>query len=164
MSWSLPREIFRPQRTSRSSDGSVRRPDFWTASFRRVSSMAADLGSAGFFAIAFAVTFDSLGCELVAAVTRHDEARDAPDGRDTDTGEPMDLSVGQALLQELHHRPAIGHGLDLGGRAQVLEERLAFLGRAQRRDRGEQLLFRLDFLAGRDVAVELHGRSNVLTR
>src|SRR4051794_10406829 len=114
MSWSLPREILRPQRTSRSSDGSVRRPDFWTASFRRESSMAGDLGSAGDFVIALGSTFDSLGCKLIAAVAGHDEARDAPDGRDADTGEPVNLAIGQAFLQELHHRPAICHCLDLG--------------------------------------------------
>src|ERR1041384_670748 len=99
MSWSLPREILRPQRTSRSSDGSVRRPDFWTASFRRVSSMAGPFRSAGFFTIAFAVPFDAWGDNLVAAVTGHDEARNAPDGRDTHTGQPVDLAVGQAFLQ-----------------------------------------------------------------
>src|ERR1041384_4634525 len=127
MSWSLPREILRPARTSSASDGSVRRPDFCTASFRRVSSMAGAFGSPGFFAIAFAVTFDWLGGDLVAPVTRHDEARDAPDSRNTDTGQPVDFAIGQALLQELHHRPPIRHGLDLGGCAQVPEERLAFL-------------------------------------
>ncbi len=61
--------------------------------------MAGDLESAGVFAIRFAVTFDSFGCELIAAVAAGDEARDAPDGRDADAGQPVDFAIGQALLQ-----------------------------------------------------------------
>jgi len=40
MSWSLPRESFRPQRPSRSSEGRSRRPDFCTASLNAGGAIA----------------------------------------------------------------------------------------------------------------------------
>src|SRR6186713_3087920 len=107
MSWSLPREIFRPQRDSRSSDGSVRRPDFCTASFRRVSSMAGDFGFAGGFAISFGISVDALGRELITAIACRHEPGNAPDGGDTDTGEAVNLPIGEAFAHVLHHGPAV---------------------------------------------------------
>src|SRR5947199_6094957 len=103
-----------------SSEGSVRRPDFWTASFRRNSSMV------GFpFAHAFRGYF-------VTAVATLEKARHAPDSRHTDTGETMNFPIRKLALQVLDDAPPVRHRLDLGGRAQVAQESAAFLGLLQR--------------------------------
>ncbi len=44
----------------------------------------------------------------------------------------MDLAIGQAALQAFDDCPAIGHGLELRGGAEVTEERARFLAGAQR--------------------------------
>ena len=109
-----------------------------------------------------------LGDGAVAAVARGQVARDAADGGDADAGLPVDLAVGQAALQQFDHRPAVGHGLQFGRRAQVAEEAAAFLDAAQRQDRGAQRALVLLFLAltvtGRLVFMGGRGfESNVLT-
>ena len=78
MSWSLPRESLRPQRISRSSDGSVSRPDFCTASLRRgCLSMASGLGIAP-VACAVGVALQAFDGERVAAVAVGEERATRP--------------------------------------------------------------------------------------
>src|SRR6185295_811671 len=156
MSWSLPREILRPQRRSRSIDGSVSRPDFCTASLRRVSSMTGSLGALRAVAVAAGGRFDSIRDERVAAIARGNEARDPAYGGDAHAGELVNLAIGHSASHVLDDGPAIGHGLQLGRRAEVAEERAAFLRRAQRRHGGEQAALGLNFLARTHVSVEFH--------
>ena len=118
------------------------RPDFCTASFRRSVIHGAEPPSAG---VRLALTASG---ERVAAVAVGQKARHAADGRDAHAGEAVDLPVGQARLQPLHHGPAIGHRLQLGRRAQIAKEGAAFLQRLQRGDGGEQVALGERLLAG----------------
>src|SRR5687767_5354263 len=117
MSWSLPRLYLRPQRTSRSSELSVSRPDFCSATLRReVLSMTALCGS---------LLFEAGSGKRVTAVAIGQVTSDAPDRRDTDTRLPVNLAIGDTLLQEGNDSPAISECLQLGGRAQVAKESAA---------------------------------------
>jgi len=69
----------------------------------------------------------------------------------------VDLAVGHVPLQEPDDRPAIGEGLQLGGRAQVAEEVAAFLDGAQGQDGLEERPLGGGFLARGDASVALHG-------
>src|SRR6185295_3959586 len=154
MSWSLPRLYLSPQRTSRSSELSVRRPDFCTATLRR-------------WCLSMGTALEATHGGRIAAVSRVDVSGDAPDGRDTYSGEAMNLAIGHVTLQVLHHCPAIRHGLQLRGRAQVAKEFAAFLHRTQRQDRPIQGALGQLLLAGGDGSVLFHGmaaRTNVLAR
>src|SRR3954451_23627693 len=128
-----------------SREGSVRRPDFWTASLRRNSSMSG---------CPFAHSF---GRYFVAAVATLKESRHAADRRHTDTGQPMNFPVRKLALQVFDHAPAVRHGLDLRWRTQVAQERAAFLGRVQRSQRCVQIALGERLLAGGDVTVAFHG-------
>ena len=68
--------------------------------------------------------------QRIAAVAVRKTTRHASDGRDADAGEAMNFAIGQALLQPLDHRPAVGDGLQLGRGAQVAEERAALVDRS----------------------------------
>src|SRR6266850_4403260 len=120
ISWSLPRLYLRPQRCSSSSELSVSRPLFCTAIFRRVA-----LSITCLLALA-----EGPECPLIAAVSGIEVARDPADGRHADPGETMDLAVGEVALEHLGDHPAVGHRLQLGGRAQVTEEVAHVLDRA----------------------------------
>src|SRR5438552_12480673 len=142
MSWSLPRLSCKPQRDSSSSEASVRRPLFCTAIFRRgaaplaapAGGLAAGLGAG--FGVESGILLQAVGDGPIAAVAGGEIASDPADGGDADAGLPVDLAVGQAAFQELDHRPAVGHGLQLGGRAQVAKEAAALLDAAQRQNGG----------------------------
>ena len=74
-------------------------------------------------------------------------------GRDAHTRKAVNLAVRQALLQPFDHGPAVREGLKFGRRAQVTEERTAFVDRFQGQHGGEQVAFGQCFLPGGDVAV-----------
>src|SRR5690242_14223157 len=155
MSWSLPRLYLRPQRTSRSSELSVSRPDFCKATLRRV-----DLSIMG-LALRRSLLFEARGGEGVAAVAVGQVAGDPADSRDADAGLLVDLAVGHALLEQGDDGPAVREGLQLRRRAQVAKERPAFLDAAQGQDGAEQRTLREDFLAGCDGAMLFHwGKSH----
>src|SRR5882672_3882692 len=128
-----------------SSEGSVRRPDFWTASLRRNSSMAGGL---------LTHTFDG---NFVTAVAAGQEPRDPADRRNTDTGQAMNFPIGQLTLQVFDHAPPVRHGLNLGWRTQIAQEGAAFLGRLQGREGRVQIALCERFLPGGDVSVAFHG-------
>ena len=75
----------------------------------------------------------------------------------------MDLPVGHAVLQQADDCPAIGQRLQFGRRAQVAEERPAFLDAAQRQDRAEQGALRQRFLARGQGTMLFHGALGVTT-
>ena len=64
---------------------------------------------------------------LVTAKTVGQAAGDAPDRGNTDTGEVVDLPVGEVLLQVFDNLPSIDERLKFGWRAQILEEIAAFI-------------------------------------
>src|SRR5882757_6574246 len=103
-----------------SREGSVRRPDFWTASLRRNSSMAR---------CPFSQSFRGY---FVAAVATGQKPGHAADSGYADPGQAMDFPIGKLALQVFDHAPPVRHGLNLGGRAQIAQESAAFLGRLQR--------------------------------
>src|SRR5258708_3329732 len=154
MSWSLPRLYLRPQRDSRSSELSVRRPLFCTAIFRR--GLGADCMSP--------IDLQPLGYGAVAAIARRQIAGDAADGGDADPRLSVDLAIGQAALQEFDHRPTIRHRLQFRRRAQVAEKTPAFLDAAQRQYGATQGTFVLLFLAQSDGTVGFHDRTAVVDR
>src|ERR1700722_14501353 len=134
MSWSLPRESFRPQRVSRSTEGSVRRPDFCTASLMRVS-------------LSMLRPVDTLRRQGVAAIALGQVARHAADGGDADAGLAMNLAIGQAAPQALDHGPAVRHRLQFGRGTQVAQEGAAFLPAAPRDQDYDQVALALGLLA-----------------
>src|SRR5512145_1983926 len=143
MSWSLPRLYLRPQRTSRSREFSVSRPDFCTAILRRGSpSISARL--------------EPPCRKRVAATPGSEVTSDAPDGGYAHPGVPLYLAVRQPLLQQPDHRPAVGKRLQLGRRAQVAEESAAFLHRAQRQDGLKEAAFGRSLLSWSQALVRLH--------
>ena len=99
---------------------------------------------------------EAFGHGTIAAVARGEVARDAADGRDAHAGLSVNFAVGQPALEKLDHRPAVGHGLKLGRRAQIAEETAAFLDAAQRENRRAERPFVLLFLAHRDRPVGFH--------
>lgn len=58
----------------------------------------------------------------IAVFAVFDGAGNAADGGHADTGALVDLPVRDALKQQRHHPPAVGHGLKLGGRTEVAQE------------------------------------------
>ena len=106
----------------------------------------------------------ALGGQCVAAVAGDDESRHAADGREADAGEPVDLPVGQSAAQQFDDGPAVGQRLQFRGRAQIAEERAAFVGCVQREDRLVQRPYVLGFLAPAQGAMQLPARSCVLIR
>src|SRR6266404_711706 len=115
MSWSLPRLNLRPQRDNRSRELSVSRPLFCMAIFSRISGFAFMSGPA----FMSGIRIQPIGDGAVAAVSRRQVASHPADRGDADAGLPVDLAIGQAALEKLDHRPAVRHGLQFGGRAQV---------------------------------------------
>src|SRR5690242_18511895 len=118
-----------------SREGSVRRPDFWTASFKRSSSMAGSLlvclvalPASRVARWALARTRHALHGNRVAAIAGREETRYPADGRNTHTGQPMDLPIREPALQKFDHAPAIRHRLDLRWRTQIAEKCAAFIG------------------------------------
>src|SRR6266404_3677323 len=153
MSWSLPRLNLRPQRDNRSRELSVSRPLFCMAIFSRISGFAFMSGPA----FMSGIRIQPIGDGAVAAVSRRQVASHPADRGDADAGLPVDLAIGQAALEKLDHRPAVRHGLQFGGRAQVAEETAAFLNAAQRQNRSAEVALVLLFLADGDGTVGLHG-------
>ena len=70
------------------------------------------------------------GC-AIAAEAIGQETGDSTDRGDTDAGQVVDLPVGQVLLEVFHDLPAIDQGLQLGGRAEILEEISTLGGRLE---------------------------------
>src|SRR5687767_8621616 len=130
MSWSRPRESLRPQFLSRSSDGSVRRPDFCMASLMRSLSM----GFMGFSG----VTLQAIDGERITAIAVGEATRHASDGGDADAGQAVDLAIGDAFLQPVHDRPAVRYGLEFRGRAEVAEECAALVHGLEGQHSGKQ--------------------------
>src|ERR1700678_3349954 len=148
MSWSLPRLYLSPQRDSRSSELSVSRPLFCTAIFRRTGSGEFDV---------LPIELQPFGHRTVAAAPGGQIARNAADGGDADPRLPVDLTVGQAALQQLDHGPAVRHRLQFGRRAQVAEEAAAFLHTAQRQYGRAQRTLVLLLLPQGDGTIGFHG-------
>src|SRR5205807_5581733 len=167
---------------SRSSEGSVNRPDFWTASFSRISSVTCRMSfmARGLHAArraladpcsAFGRGTGAAAClraarlrqaarrGVVAAVAGGEKARHATDGGDAHARETVDTAVGQATLETIDKRPEVCPRLQLGGRAQIAQERAALLRCAQGGERGAQVALGECFLARGDVVVGLHGMS-----
>src|SRR5262245_40010799 len=152
MSWFLPRLYLRPQRTSRSSELSVSRPDFCSATLRREDlSIMAIAGSGR------SLLFQARGGECIAAVATGEIARDPADRRDADAGLLVDLAIGHALLEQGDDGPAIRKRLQFRGGAQVAKERAALLHALQGQDGAEQRPFRQDFLARGEGPMLFHG-------
>ena len=103
------------------------------------------------------------GC-LVTTKTVGDESCDAPDRGHTDTGEVVDLPVGEILLQVFNDLPSIDQRLKFGRRAQVLEEILTLLRGLEAVDGLKKGTFGIGLLAPCFIAVRFHGRTSVLTR
>ena len=99
----------------------------------------------------------AIGGECVTAIAVGEIARHAADGGDADPGKPVNLAVGQALLQPFDYRPAVGDGLQLCRRAQIAEERASFVDVLEGQHGGEQAALGERLLAGGDVAMLLHG-------
>src|SRR4051812_45872114 len=148
MSWSRPRESLSPQLLSSSSELSVSRPDFCTASLRRWSLSLGFIMDSG-------VALLPVGGEGISPVAVGQVTRHAADGGDADTGDAMYLAVGQAFLQPLHHRPSVGHGLQLGRCTEIAEEGAAFIHALECQHGSEQVALRECLLACGDVAVLL---------
>ena len=106
-------------------------------------------------------TFDG---GLVTTETVGEESRDPPDRGHTDTGEVVDLSVGEILLQVFHHLPAIDERLKFGRRAQILEEITAFLKALEAVDGFEQGALGIGLLTAAIVTIGLHECTSVLMR
>src|SRR3546814_12430908 len=68
----------------------------------------------------------------IAAGTAIECPGNPADGSDADPRALEDVAVRHALEQQRHHPPAIGHGLEFGRRAQVLEERSHILSPVER--------------------------------
>src|SRR5262245_4569963 len=90
---------------------------------------------------------------LVTAVARDQEPRDAADRRDGHARDLVNLAIGQAVLEVLHDRPAVDERLELGRRAQVAEELLAFRLVTQAQDRAVEPLLRASRVPGGPVAI-----------
>src|ERR1700733_55039 len=150
MSWSLPRVYFSPHRDKSSSEASVSRPLFCTATLSRTGpeSLMREASSR--------MRLQPIGHRAIAAVARQQVARHAADGGHTHAGLLVDIAIGQAALEELDHGPAIRHGLQLGGRAQVAKKAAAFLDAAQRENRREKRALVLLFLPLGDGTVGFH--------
>src|SRR3546814_3154105 len=74
----------------------------------------------------------------IAAGTAIECPGNPADGSDADPRALVDVAVRHALEQQRHHPPAIGHGLEFGRRAQVLEERSHVLCPVERSQRLRQ--------------------------
>ena len=83
-------------------------------------------------------------------------SRDAPDRRYADTGQVVNLAVGQVLLQQLDHLPAILERLQLRRGAEVLEEIAALVDRSQADDGFEKRVLGRFLAALTVVTVRLH--------
>jgi len=103
---------------------------------RRGAAPAGDLGR-----------LKSCGHGTVTAIARREVPRDAPDRRDAHTGVPVDFAIRETALQQFDDRPAIGHRLQLGGRAQIAKKAAAFLDALQIHDGIAQGPLMLLFLA-----------------
>jgi len=90
--------------------------------------------------------------------------RDAPDSRNTDTGEVVNPAIGQALFKVFHNLPAIHERLEFGGRAQIPEEIATFIHASEADNGLEERVFGARLLSLAVVSVGLHSCINVLTR
>ncbi|MNV92628.1 hypothetical protein D3C71_1872440 [compost metagenome] len=96
-----------------------------------------------------------------------ERARDPADGGDAHPGQVIDLAIRHALAQQRHHAPAVGHGFQLGGGAEVTQESLHVLRLVQR---GQRACQRLQgsvgnlFTFGVDARLHLYQRISVLAR
>jgi hypothetical protein len=84
----------------------------------------------------FALRFlEPLGSDFIAAVPIAEKSRYTPDRRNTHASEAMNLTIRDVALEVIHDGPPISHRLELGGRAEVAEERPHLVRRLQRSDR-----------------------------
>jgi hypothetical protein len=74
----------------------------------------------------------------------------------------MDLTIGQATLQTVNGRPAIGHRLNFRWCTQVAKECSALIRRSQHRNSRKQRSFSERFLARAHGSMDFHGDLNVL--
>jgi hypothetical protein len=84
---------------------------------------------------------ESIERSSVAAKSVAEEARNTADGRDTDAGQVMDLTIGHVLLQTLDDLPAVDQCLKLRWCTQVSEKIAAFTDVMQAQDSLEQRIF-----------------------
>jgi hypothetical protein len=92
----------------------------------------------------------------ISAIAVSQEARYPPDRRYTDTGQPMDLPIGQPALQKLNHAPSVRHRLDLGWGTQIAQKCPAFIRGLQRSQGCVQITLGKSFLPGADVTMAFH--------
>src|SRR5262245_56188430 len=90
---------------------------------------------------------------LVTAVACDQEPCHAADRRDGHARDLVNLAIGQAVLEVLHYGPAVDERLELGRRAQIAEELLAFRLVAQAQDRAIEPLLCASGVPGRSVAI-----------
>jgi hypothetical protein len=102
----------------------------------------------------FAYTPNRYGVSTIAA---SQEARHPSDRRDTDTGQPVNLPIGQPALQKLNYAPPVRHGLDLGWGTQIAKKRPAFIRGLQSSQGCVQITLGKCFLPGADVTMAFHG-------
>ena len=88
-------------------------------------------------ALCGSLLFEAGSGKRITAVAIRQVTSDTPDRRDTDTRLLVNLAIRDALLQEGNDSPAIRQRLQLGGRAQVAEERAALVDAAQSEDGAE---------------------------
>ena len=93
---------------------------------------------------------------LVTTKTVGEAAGDAPNRGHADTGEVVDLPVGELLLQVFNDLPAIDQSLKFGRRAQILEEIAAFLKALEAVDGLEKSAFGVGLLTSGFITVGLH--------
>ena len=79
----------------------------------------------------------------ITAVTAGEESGDTADGRDGNARKIVNAAVGHTLLQQRDDAPAVDHGLELSGGAEVFEELPALGFRAQSQQRPAEREFRL---------------------
>ena len=99
---------------------------------------------------------------LVTTKTVGEATGDPPDGGHTDTGEIVDLPIGEVLLQVFHNLPAIDERLKFGRCAQIFEEIAALLKAFEAVDGFEKSTFGVGLLAPGFIAVWFHECTSVL--
>ena len=92
----------------------------------------------------------------VPAMPAGQKARYTADSRETHSTEAMNLPVGHAALQRLHHGPAVGHGLEFRGRAEIAQECPHLFRSLERCQRNAEVALGESFLAGGQATVGFH--------
>jgi hypothetical protein len=100
--------------------------------------------------------------DLVTTEAIGQEARDPPHGRDTDTGNVMDLAIGKTLLEEFDYVPTIDERLELRRGAQIAQEIAAFVNGIQTDNRLAQRFLGPGLLPFGLVSVGFHCCTSVL--